>query len=799
MQNSPSEALPQDSYGLYRQFTTQGEQSLSQVISYFVERHRIETIYSDSLEKLSKKTTIDLGSFQPGTTKTISEAWRRIGDCTGVLMTEHQKLTHMLDGIVDELSKEQHAQEKALKLLRADVKATHREYSDLRYHTVPKAKSSYYKKCEAAEKEPKETVPGGGTSQKYLKLIKEATLADQVYRSSIHYIEEAREKLHIARQKAKIEGERIEKKRIVTTKRVLGTYCDAEYSICHQRTKEIESLKLYVECVKEDIDVSLHKQDFQRAWPEPDPVYYENFKTRMPAKNLIFGVPLEITIKQCPESGIPIVLSKCISAVEQRGLDREGIYRMSGKLTETNELRLLLETDALTVDLLDEERDVHAIASLVKQFFRELPQPIFYFPAKERAEYSQVSDVNQRILKLRARVKSLPRANQVLLKALVVHLKKVVDNVDKNKMTSSNLSLLFGTVIFQGHQDGQSADPSHNGAGSVTAAGVTIPANWLKPFTNLTSNADHKSSLPDFSQFEIFKSDLVLEDMITQTEFIFSANIPRPRRVDDDSNSPSITARLSSDSVQGSNTSLSGSKPASLHQSDTSLPGPVSTLGERNSTLSRSDPATHKTLAGVFVDSSLSDDSEIDTTDIRFSAETGSKQSMVTGVTVKGTHDSSNAESSQGANSSIHSVVDGSIEIPKPAVSTVSNLDSVSTVMDEPALVAGTDSVRVAAISPSDSTHTTSPARTTTAAPSSPARSITAFPSSPRRPLPRPSQKPAYEPVVLPEIHRVGHDFEGASKEIWENAERAVQAPESSSSTVPATPNQPGHTVVPHD
>ncbi|KAJ1339470.1 hypothetical protein BSLG_005913 [Batrachochytrium salamandrivorans] len=548
------------------------------------DRHRIETIYSDSLEKLSKKTTIDLGSFQPGTTKTISEAWRRIGDCTGVLMTEHQKLTHMLDGI--------HAQEKALKLPRADVKATHREYSDLRYHTVPKLKNQSY-------------------IAKDLPLIQLDGLianSDQVYRSSIHYIEEAREKLHIARQKAKIE----------------------------------------------DIDVSLHKQDFQRAWPEPDPVYYENFKTRMPAKNLIFEYHLKLPLSNVLKVEFYCTV-KCISAVEQRGLDQKAFTACLESLLRQTNYDFLLETDALTVDLLDEERDVHAIASLVKQFFRELPSLFFTFQ---------------------------PRKEQSILKYPMV-----VDNVDKNKMTSSNLSLLFGTVIFQGHQDGQSAD-------------------------------------------HLTMSDLVLEDMITQTEFIFSANIPRPRRVDDDSNSPSITARLSSDSVQGSSTSFLRLKPASLHQSDTSLPGPVSTLGERNSTLSRSDLRLTKLFAGVFVDSSLSDDSEIDTTDIRFSAETGSKQSMVTGVTVKGTHDSSNAESSQGANSSIHSVVDGSIEIPNQLFPTVSNLDSVSTVMDEPALVAGTDSVRVAAISPSDSTHTTSPARTTTA-PSSPARSITAFPSSP--------------------------------------------------------------------
>ncbi|KAH6579954.1 hypothetical protein BASA61_009942 [Batrachochytrium salamandrivorans] len=570
MHPSSSDTQLQDSYGLYRQFTTQGEQALGQMLSYFVERHRIETVYSDSLEKLAKKAAMDLGSAQQGTTRTITEAWRRVGDCNGVLVAEHQKLVRIIDHLVFELSKEQHSQEKALKMLRADVKSTHRDYSDFRYHTVPKAKSAYYKKSEALDKEPRETTTGGGTSQKFLKLSKEALLADQAYRSSIHYIEEAREKLHSARQRAKAEGERIEMRRIVATKHTLAKYCDTEFSICQERVKEIESLRLYVECIKEDIDLSLHKQDFQRAWPEPDPVYYENFKTRLPAKNLIFGVPLEITIKQCPESGIPVVLSKCMSAIERRALDREGIYRMSGKLTETNELRLMLETDAIAVDLMDEERDVHAIASMVKQFFRELPQPIFYFPARERAEYSQVADINVRLLKLRSRVKSLPPANQVLLKALVVHLQKVVANADKNKMSSSNLSLLFGTVIFQGHQESFNTDAPHSGSGGAGATGgAANPSNWLKPFANLTSTSEHKIAIPDFSQYEIFKSDMALEDMLGYSEQIFSNETPRPMQL-----SASLSSRLNlikTDSNQGSKTSIAESQSQSLCQSNTSV------------------------------------------------------------------------------------------------------------------------------------------------------------------------------------------------------------------------------------
>nr|KAJ3422325.1 hypothetical protein HK105_000232 [Polyrhizophydium stewartii] len=304
-------------------------------------------------------------------------------------------------------------------------------------------KQAYYKKSESLEKEPKEAPPGsgGGTSQKYVKLSKEVALADQTYRASINYLEEARNKLHTVRAKALMEGERIERKRILTTKNVLTRYCETESNLCATWVKanadsaggldaassgeqEMDSLRVYVECIKEEVDTSLHRQEFQRAWPEPDHVYYENFKTRLPAKNLIFGVPLETVVKSYPDTGVPLVLARCLEAVEARGLDREGLYRISGKVTETNELRVLLETDANAVNLMDEQHDINAIASLVKQFFRELPQPVFYFPARDRAEYSQIADERERLIRLRARVRALPHPNRMLLKRLIKHLSK---------------------------------------------------------------------------------------------------------------------------------------------------------------------------------------------------------------------------------------------------------------------------------------------------------------------------------------------------------------------------------------
>ena len=94
---------------------------------------------------------------------------------------------------------------------------------------------------------------------------------------------------------------------------------------------------------------------------------------------------------------IPIVLSRCIDAVEARGLDREGIYRVPGKAADKELLTSAFERDEAAVDLTDGgPYDVNAIASLVKYYIRQLPEPLFPIDSKDVAEYprSEQSIVN---------------------------------------------------------------------------------------------------------------------------------------------------------------------------------------------------------------------------------------------------------------------------------------------------------------------------------------------------------------------------------------------------------------------
>ena len=71
---------------------------------------------------------------------------------------------------------------------------------------------------------------------------------------------------------------------------------------------------------------------------------------------------------------------------DQGGLQKEGIYRVSGRQSNLDALKVDFEKDASNVNL--NSYDVFTIASVIKVYLREMEFPLFALPIKYRAEYS---------------------------------------------------------------------------------------------------------------------------------------------------------------------------------------------------------------------------------------------------------------------------------------------------------------------------------------------------------------------------------------------------------------------------
>lgn len=85
---------------------------------------------------------------------------------------------------------------------------------------------------------------------------------------------------------------------------------------------------------------------------------------------------------------VPVLVTKCIEAIESMGgLQKEGIYRVSGRQSSVEQLKHEFELDEDKV-ILDSKYDVFTIATVLKTYFREMKRPLFDFNIQSRLAYS---------------------------------------------------------------------------------------------------------------------------------------------------------------------------------------------------------------------------------------------------------------------------------------------------------------------------------------------------------------------------------------------------------------------------
>jgi hypothetical protein len=183
-------------------------------------------------------------------------------------------------------------------------------------------------------------------------------------------------------------------------------------------------------------------------------------------KQVIFGGSLE-ELCEAEEQLVPTVVRSCIAEIESRGLEHEGIYRKSGTQTEVNTLKAAIQSCpefGARVQLADYE-DIHVVSGVLKHFFRELPVSLLpedYY--NEMVEVVQAnSDACERSTGVRAifkRIASTHPAHYATMHFLFHHLCKVINNRQRNLMTSRNLGVVFGPTLLRRQRDSHSPAPT---------------------------------------------------------------------------------------------------------------------------------------------------------------------------------------------------------------------------------------------------------------------------------------------------------------------------------------------------
>ncbi|XP_070969451.1 rho GTPase-activating protein 6-like isoform X2 [Oncorhynchus clarkii lewisi] len=154
---------------------------------------------------------------------------------------------------------------------------------------------------------------------------------------------------------------------------------------------------------------------------------------------------------------VPRLVDSCCQHLEKYGLQTVGIFRVGSSKKRVRQLR---EEFDRGVDVqLDEEHSVHDVAALLKEFLRDMPDPLLTKELYTAFINTMLLDCEEQWSATQLLVYLLPACNSDTLHRLLQFLSTVAnhahDSQDKdgqevtgNKMTSLNLATIFGPNLL---------------------------------------------------------------------------------------------------------------------------------------------------------------------------------------------------------------------------------------------------------------------------------------------------------------------------------------------------------------
>ncbi|XP_037620523.1 rho GTPase-activating protein 10 isoform X3 [Sebastes umbrosus] len=149
-------------------------------------------------------------------------------------------------------------------------------------------------------------------------------------------------------------------------------------------------------------------------------------------------------------------MKNSISAIETRGINDQGLYRVVGVSSKVSKLvSLMIDENSNDVDLsASEDWDVKTVTSALKLYLRSLPEPLMtYGLYKEFISPAKGGSPESRIQAVHCLVHKLPERNRQVLGLLMKHLANVAAHSKQNLMTVANLGVVFGPTLMRPQED----------------------------------------------------------------------------------------------------------------------------------------------------------------------------------------------------------------------------------------------------------------------------------------------------------------------------------------------------------
>lgn len=189
-----------------------------------------------------------------------------------------------------------------------------------------------------------------------------------------------------------------------------------------------------------------HSMSNKHGWTWSVPKFMKRMKVPDYKDKAVFGVPLIVHVQRTGQP-LPQSIQQALRYLRSNCLDQVGLFRKSGVKSRIHALRQMNENFPENVSY--EDQSAYDVADMVKQFFRDLPEPLFTNKLSETfLHIYQYVPKEQWLQAVQAAILLLADESREVLQTLLCFLKDVVNLVEENQMTSMNLAVCLAPSLF---------------------------------------------------------------------------------------------------------------------------------------------------------------------------------------------------------------------------------------------------------------------------------------------------------------------------------------------------------------
>ncbi|XP_063285478.1 stAR-related lipid transfer protein 13 isoform X1 [Pelobates fuscus] len=218
----------------------------------------------------------------------------------------------------------------------------------------------------------------------------------------------------------------------------------ASLQISHQTAGQLNLLQkfslLHLTAIMEKYSMSN-----KHGWTWSVPKFMKRMKGPDYKDKHVFGVPLMVHVQRTGQP-LPQSIQQGLRFLRSNCLDQVGLFRKSGVKSRILALRQMNESCPENVNY--EDQCAYDVADMMKQFFRDLPEPLLTSKLGETfLHIYQYVPKDQRLRAVQSAIMLMSDENRETLQTLLCFLRDVT-SVEENQMTPMNLAVCLAPSLF---------------------------------------------------------------------------------------------------------------------------------------------------------------------------------------------------------------------------------------------------------------------------------------------------------------------------------------------------------------